>query len=109
MSKDEGDGLLVAEIGDPVPGEDALDPDDDILAIGLDGLQERLRGGVDVLVEPDFALVVDDTDVHGSGVQIDAAIEGVGAGVESHWGLLPVENGWHHPAYPEGALGRRPQ
>jgi len=40
VSEDKGDALLDAEIGEPVPGEDALDADDDILAKGLDGIEE---------------------------------------------------------------------
>jgi hypothetical protein len=42
MSEDEGDVVLGAEIGQPVPGEDALDPDDDIFPEGFDGLENGL-------------------------------------------------------------------
>ena len=43
MAEDEGDLLLGAEISKPVPDEHALDPDDDIVPVGLDGFEEGLR------------------------------------------------------------------
>ena len=58
MSKNEGDILAVAEVGKPVPGEDALDADHDIFAIRLDGLQEWLRLGLQVPVKNNCALIV---------------------------------------------------
>jgi hypothetical protein len=41
-------------------------------------LQEGLGIGGDVFVEDDVALLVEDADVHGSGVEIDAGIVSVG-------------------------------
>ena len=98
MSEDEGDLLLGAEIGEPVTGEDALDADDDLVGVGRDGVEESVRIGVDVPVELDLAVVVDDAELHGTGVQVDAAVVGVAVGEESHWassfgkmvGAIPV-------------------
>ena len=43
MPQNKGDTFTVAEIGQPVPGEDAFDGDDDILAEGSDRFQKRIR------------------------------------------------------------------
>src|SRR5262249_7991104 len=88
MSEDEGDLLLVAEVGEPVPGEQALDGDDEVVAEGGDGLQEAVGMGGQVLVEDDLSGGVKDAQVHGPGMQIDAAVESVLLIVEAH-GLLP--------------------
>jgi hypothetical protein len=60
-----------AEIGEPVPGE---------------------------LVDLDVTRLVEDTDVEGSGVEIDSVVQ-VLLGVESHRGPPPSRIGCHHPAY----------
>ena len=92
VAEDEGEVLAGAEVGEPVPGEDALDGDDEVFAIGRDGLEEVLGGGEDVLVDEDGPLTVQDAEEHGAGVQIDATVEAMLAGVESHRGLLL--SGW---------------
>lgn len=84
MAQDEGDLLLGAEIGEPIPDEHALDGDDDILPVGLYGLKKGFRCGRVVFVEHDAVPLIQDTHVHGSGVQIDSAIKFVLVGVESH-------------------------
>jgi len=68
--------------------EDLTDVDDHIGAVGLDGLQKWSRFGFDVVVQNDFAVVVDDAEVYGAGVQVDATIL-MSFGVES-LGLLLV-------------------
>lgn len=73
-----------AQVGQPVPGEDALDGDDEVLTVGGDHLEESLRPGLYVAVDEDFAGLVQDADVHGSGVQVDAAVVAVLLGVKSH-------------------------
>jgi len=84
MAQDERDRLLGAEIGEPIPDEHALDGDDDILPVGLDGPEKSLRRGLTVFVEHGVALLIQDAKVHRSGVQIDSAIKFVLVGVESH-------------------------
>jgi hypothetical protein len=37
MAEDELDALFLAKIGEPVPAEETLDGDDQILAVGLEG------------------------------------------------------------------------
>jgi len=84
MAQDEGDRLLSAEIGEPIPDEHALDCDDDILPVGLDSPKKGIRRDLTVFVEHGVALLIQDAQVHGSGVQIDSAIKFVLVGVESH-------------------------
>src|SRR5262245_52646236 len=77
MAQGEGDRLVFAQVGQPVPGEHALAPDDQVLAVRPDGLEEDIRIGGEVLLEDGLALVVEDVGEQGPGVQIDAAVESV--------------------------------
>jgi hypothetical protein len=56
VPEDEGDPLSRAEISQPVPGEDALGGDDEVVAIGRDGRQKGFGATAQVLVEEDLAL-----------------------------------------------------
>lgn len=105
VAEDELDPLPAAEVGQPVPGEDTLDGDDEALAEGFDGLQERLGCRADVLVEEDSALPVENAEVHGPGVQVDAAVGSVGLRVESHGPLLKGRGFVFRQAY--SGWGRR--
>ncbi len=64
VTQNEGNGLFRAEVGKPVPEEDALDADNNILPIGSDQLQKLLRVGGEILVGQDLPFLVDDADVH---------------------------------------------
>ena len=88
VAEDEGDALLGAEVRQPVPGEDALHGDHEVVAVGGDRPQEALRIAGEVAVEEHLALLVEDADVHGSRVQVDSAVVLVCFGVESHGSLL---------------------
>ncbi len=68
VSEDELDAFGAAEIGEPVPGEDALDGDDEILAEGFHGCEEGFRGAPHVLVEKDLSVAIEDAEIHGLGV-----------------------------------------
>jgi hypothetical protein len=50
----------------------------------LDGSEKRFRIGFKVFVKYGVAFLIQDADVHGSGMQIDAAIEFVLLVIESH-------------------------
>jgi len=84
MTKHKRNGFPVTQIGKPVPDEQTFDGDDDVLPIRLDGPEKRFRTGFKVFVKQGVAFLIQDADVHGSGVQIDAAIVFVLLGVESH-------------------------
>jgi hypothetical protein len=74
VTQDEGDPLLRAEVGNPVPGEDALDRYHQVLAVCREGGEEVLRSGRAIAVDAHLALGIQHTDVHPSGVQIDPTI-----------------------------------
>jgi hypothetical protein len=84
MTEDEGDVFALTEIGKPIPGEHTLDGDDDVVAVGVDDLEERLGFGGQVPVSDDLAILIENTDVHRSRMEIDAAVEWVLLGIESH-------------------------
>jgi len=84
VTEDEVDVFELAEISKPVPGEHALDGDDDVVTERFDGFEKGLGLGVDVAVEQDVAVLVEDTEIHGSGMQVDAAVEFMLLGIESH-------------------------
>src|SRR5262249_14819936 len=87
VSQDEGDLLLQAEIGEPVPGEQALTGDGQAVAEGSDGVEEGVGAGGEGLVEDDGSGRVENTEGGRPGMEIDAAVESVLLIVESHHGL----------------------
>jgi len=107
VAEDEGDPLGAAQVGEPVPGEHALDGNHEIFPVRRDSLEERLRGRPEVAVQQDLARLVEDADVHGAGMEIDAAGVLVLLRVEPHGGLLG-EGFATTRAYPLGKLSRRP-
>jgi hypothetical protein len=84
MAENEGDVLLDTEVGDPVPGEHALYSHHDVLSEGSDDAQKGFRVGMDVLMNPDIATGIEDTDKHIFGMQIDSTIKFVLLGVKIH-------------------------
>src|SRR5262245_21067457 len=104
MAEHEGNALLGAQVGEPVPGEHALDGDDQagvvgVVAEGSDRVEESAGIGSIVLVQDGAAALIEDAQVHASGVQIDAAVESVALLVliETHRGLLAM-GGRREPA-----------
>src|SRR6185436_19082586 len=113
VTEHEGDVLSRTQIGEPVPGEDALDADDDVVAVRRDGAQQRLGAGGHVLVEHDVTAGVEDADVHDACMQIDSAVILVLLCVESHPRSPLFLPGGEvrcvvRPSYPAGYAGRRP-
>jgi hypothetical protein len=84
MAEDEGDVFLATEIGDPVPGKHAFDSDHDVLSEGSNGTEKSLRVCVDILMNPDIATGIENTDKHIFGMQIDSTIKLVLLGVKIH-------------------------
>ena len=84
MAENEGDVLLDTEICDLVPGEHALHSNHDILTEGSNDTEKSFLICVDVLVNPDIASGIEDTDKHSLSVQIDSTIKLVLFGVKSH-------------------------
>jgi hypothetical protein len=51
MTEDEGNLLPGAQVGEPVPGEHALDGNDQVFSIWCDGIEKKFRVSLDVLLE----------------------------------------------------------
>jgi len=90
VAEDEGDILIGAKIGEPIPGEEAFDANDDIAAKWFDGGEKFIRIGFDVFFETDFAGLIENAEKHGAGMEINTAIIFVLFGVESHFKGPPV-------------------
>src|SRR5207249_4411742 len=84
MAEHEGDFVILAQIGQPVPGEHALAADDQALAKWLDGVEKGCGPGRQIAFVDGLALLVEDVGEHASCVQIDAAIECVLGVVKAH-------------------------
>jgi hypothetical protein len=67
MAQDKGTPFLPTEIRQPLPGEDALDCDDEIVTVRSDDTQKGLGRGGQILMDPDRAALIEDTDVQGAG------------------------------------------
>ena len=101
MTEDRGDTVFSTEGSKPVPRQQACGREDDLSAGGGDGLEQRLWGGGHVPVQQRFTSVVEDANVHGAGVEVDAAVQGVVRGGESPevsssslvFSLLPAYHG----------------
>src|SRR5262249_1349306 len=75
VAEDEGDFLGGAGVGKPVPAVHALAGDDQAVAEGSHGAEKGVGVGGEVFGEPDLAVVVEDDDEEGPGVQVDAGVE----------------------------------
>jgi hypothetical protein len=84
----EGDALPGAEVGQPIPGEDTLDRDRQIVPVGGNQFEEAGRIGFDVPMNQNGTFLIDDADVHLPSVQIDAAVIPMLPSVKWHGGLL---------------------
>jgi len=65
MAQNEGNALVRAEVGEPIPGKDTFNGDDEAITIGGNGFEEGIRGGFHVAVQHDFAIVTQDANVRG--------------------------------------------
>src|SRR6516165_5915269 len=83
MSQDERNVMCLAQVGDPVPGEQALDANDDIRAIGGERVQEQLLAGRDLRLQDNRACVVENANGQQPCVQVNAAVESVAVMVKA--------------------------
>jgi hypothetical protein len=84
MTEDERDTFVGTEVGEPVPGEPTLDRHDNPLSIRGKGFQKGLRSGWHIAMHQNLAALVEDADIHGPGMQVDAAVKWMLVGVKSH-------------------------
>jgi hypothetical protein len=84
MPQHEGDGLHFAEVGEPIPGEHALDTDHQTVAEGTDGFKERFGAGGQVLLETGLALVIKNVQEQTPCMQVAAGVKSVLLVVKTH-------------------------
>jgi hypothetical protein len=82
-TQDESHSLLGAKIGESRPREETLDGHDESPAGWSKGLEKRFRGCFHSAVQKNFAILAQDADVHGAGMQVGTTVNGVLLGVES--------------------------
>jgi hypothetical protein len=109
VPEDKRDPFLSTEVSEPVPGEDAFDGHDHLFPVGRDGLEKRLRTGFHVPVPQDLTVLVEDADVHGPGVPVDATVKLMWLGVEPHEVSSSPCEFFPIPAYHGGMRRRGPQ
>ena len=108
MAEDEGNTLIGAEIGQPVPAEDALGSDDQVVTVGSDSLEEEIWVAPELLVEADLALLVEDAEIEIATMEVDAAGVLVLDRIEAHGSPPGLDVVWHqHPAYRLRGRSRR--
>ena len=106
VTQHETNALLLAQIGQPIPAEEALDGYDEVLSIRLDEPEEGFTISPDIAVYLSLAAIVEDADVHAARVQVDSAVEEVTLGVELHRGLFCEGFLVQPPPYRVGRAGR---
>ena len=84
VSEHKGHMLTGTHVREPLPGEHACDGDDNIVPIGRDGFEPGVGLGWHRPVQPNLAVLTQDTDIHGAGSQVDATIKWMLFGVQSH-------------------------
>jgi hypothetical protein len=96
VAEDEGEAVVAAGVGQPVPGMDALAADQQAVGERGDGAQEGLGLSGEVAAEAGLAVGVEDDQVQGPGVQVNAGVKsGVGRRLErTHGEGLQVEVRW---------------
>jgi hypothetical protein len=73
-----------AEVGAPVPGEQTFDGDDETVSRWSNGCAKGFRMRRHGTVTPRRTSPVEDADGHGTGMQVDPAVQGVRCGGKSH-------------------------
>jgi hypothetical protein len=89
VAEGEGEVVVAAGVGQPVPAGQARAADDQAVAERLHGFEEGGRCGRQVAGEALLAVAVEDDEEQGPGVAIDAGVEsGAGGGlIVAHEGL----------------------
>ena len=68
VAQDKGDAFLRAEIRQPLPGEHTFDPDDEIVAVWGADAQKGVGRGRQILMDQLCAVLIENTDIHRSGM-----------------------------------------
>jgi hypothetical protein len=86
-------GTRLRQVGEPVPGKHALDGHRHAVAEGRDRFEKDTCIGRIVAVQQRRAGLIEDAQVHASGVQKGAAVKSVRLFVKAHHGLLAMGGG----------------
>jgi hypothetical protein len=84
MAEDERDAFVSTQVGQPVPGEQTFDRDDETLSIGRNDVPKGLWVRLHMTMHENLAALIEDADVQGTGMQVDAAVQLVLGVVTSH-------------------------
>jgi hypothetical protein len=84
MAEDERDAFVSTQVGEPVPGEQTFDRDDETLAIGRNDVPKGLWVRLHMTMHENLAALIEEADVQGTGMQVDAAGQLVLGVVTSH-------------------------
>lgn len=68
VAEEELDALILAQVGQPVPGKHALDPDNQVVAKVPDRLQEIMRLGSHIPMQPLVSVTIKNAQIHSLGV-----------------------------------------
>jgi hypothetical protein len=110
LPEDKGEAFLSAEIGEPIPGKHAGDGHNETVPRGRDRLEKRCWTGFPVAVHHHLPVLLQETDVHGPGMQVDATVKLMWFGVESHEVSSSfMSDSFLRSAYHGGLLRRGPQ
>jgi hypothetical protein len=74
MAEDEREAFVSPQVGQPVPGEHPFDRDDETLSRGRHDVQTGLWVRLHMTMHENLAALIEDADVHGTGMQVDAAV-----------------------------------
>jgi hypothetical protein len=75
IAEDTRDAFVSPEVGQPGPRAHAFDRDDMPFSRGRHDVQKGLRVRLHMTVHEKLAALVEDTDIHATGMQIDATIK----------------------------------
>ena len=109
MAEDNRPSCVGPQVSEPGPRNETRHGDHESLPLGGHRLQKRLWACVPIAVDQNRASLVQETDVQGAGMQVDAAVQWMLWGVKapevaaSSWVFSP------RPAYHGGMLRRGPQ
>jgi len=84
MTENKSDAFAGADIGQPVPGENAFNGHNDLIPKRSDRFQKRIRIRLHVAMKNDRAGLVQNAEVHGSRVQINSAVMRMLLRIEFH-------------------------
>ena len=84
MSQCKINSFFCTKVCNPVPGEDALNAENNVLSKSIGHKLQIISGTVHVFVEYSFTDVVDDTDVHRSCEKVDSNVKLMLVLIESH-------------------------